>query len=154
MTIEYTCLKTLLDKHPNNIDNIKPQYLKLLSNLTIVTELSNEIFMEKINQIYQIGIIYIGIIYSESNFTIVGTGTIIIEPKLIRGAKSVGHIEEIVVHQEFRGMGVSTQIINMLKSYAKTKDCYKILLNCDENISKVYEKCDFKQKGIEMSFYL
>jgi glucosamine-phosphate N-acetyltransferase len=112
------------------------------------------LFIEKINQIYQFGIIYVGIKYLENNLTIVGTGTIIIEPKLIRATKSVGHIEEIVVHPKFRGIGISSQIINLLKDYAITKDCYKIILSCEENLSKVYEKCGFKQKGIQMSFYL
>jgi len=161
-TIEYICLKSLLVTYPNNHDSIKNQYLSLLSNLTIVTDMSIDIFLEKINQIYMFGIIYLAIQHIDTNsnsndkfkFKIIAAGTIIIEPKLIRGTKSVGHIEEIVVDPDFRGRGISTNIVNMLISYAKTMNSYKVILGCDKKLSKVYEKCGFKQKNIEMSFYL
>ena len=62
----------------------------------------------------------------------------------------LGHIEEIVVDPDFRGRDISTHIVNMLKSYAIDKDCYKVILGCDAKLSKVYEKCGFKQKNIEI----
>ena len=44
-------------------------------------------------------------------FIIIASGTIIIEPKIIRGGQNVGHIEDIVVKNNFRGKGISKAIL-------------------------------------------
>ncbi len=37
---------------------------------------------------------------------IIGAGTLLVEPKFIRECGFTGHIEDIVVHEEARGMGL------------------------------------------------
>ena len=54
-----------------------------------------------------------------NNIEIIASGTIIIEPKIIREGKNVGHIEDIVVAKHMRGKDISSKIINILKLFAR-----------------------------------
>ena len=47
----------------------------------------------------------------------------------------------------------STKIVKYLKDYGLENNCYKIILDCDKNIKKVYEKNDFYEKDIQMVYY-
>jgi glucosamine-phosphate N-acetyltransferase len=135
----------------DNIEYIKNNYIKLLSYLSIVNDISSNEFKNYIDDIYKNGIIYVITI---NDIDIIGTGTIFLEQKIIRNCKKVGHIEDVIVHPDYRNKGYSSLIVNKLKDYGFENNCYKIILDCDENIKKVYEKCGFKNKSIQMSNYL
>lgn len=79
---------------------------------------------------------------------LVGYGSIVFEIK-IRGGK-MGHIEDIVVNEDFRGLGIGYKIIKHLVNQAKKNGCYKVSLSCKENNIKFYEKCGFVNDGITM----
>jgi len=133
---------------------IKNQYLELLSYLTKVEPMSNEDFLSKIDEISRHGEIILCYCIKDNIITFVGSGTIFIEPKLIRGTRSVGHIEDIVVHPLYRGKGMANKIVESLMDYARINNCYKTILDCDPVIKKVYEKAGMKEKGIQMAHYL
>jgi glucosamine-phosphate N-acetyltransferase len=152
--VNYVHLIDLLYLNPHNIENIKNQYLLLLSNLTSTNFLETKIFVENVEKINKMGAIVIGIINDcSNNYEIVATGTIIIEPKIIRGGKNVGHIEDIVVANHMRGKGISQKILNMLRVLAREKNCYKVILDCSEEVKNVYTKNGFKVKGVQMAEY-
>lgn len=159
LEINYIEIDKFIKLNPDKLTEIKNQYLKLLSELTVVTELTNEKFLEQIELINQMGTIIIGLvgivgtIGSDNNFEIVGSGTVIIEPKIMRGAKSVGHIEDIVVGTKWRGKKISQNILNELKKYSKEKGCYKIILDCTDSVVPVYKSNGFEIKGNQMSLY-
>jgi glucosamine-phosphate N-acetyltransferase len=90
------------------------------------------------------------IIVAHDNDCIVGTGTAIIEPKLIRAGQCVGHIEDIVVHPDWRGQNIAATILHMLKEYAVSKNCYKVILDCNPEVQCLYAKCGFHVSGIQM----
>ena len=58
-----------------------------------------------------------------------------------------------MVHPKHQGKGLSTKIVKYLKDYGLENNCYKIILDCDKNIKKVYEKNDFYEKDIQMVYY-
>ena len=142
----------LLNEYPNNIEVIKMKYLELLSELTVVTDLDTTLFSKNIETVHQMGCIIIT--YTScpewEDFEIIASGTIIIEPKIIRGGKSVGHIEDIVVKNEYRGKQLVRFILEELKCIAREKNCYKIILDCSEHVKRVYEKYGFQEKGLQM----
>jgi glucosamine-phosphate N-acetyltransferase len=153
-----------IKNHPIYIQEIKQSYLKLLSNLTETSNISTSVFMENIQEIEKsyglITIAYVGDIssteYSDesnNNFKIIGSGTVILEPKIIRSGKYVGHIEDIVIDPNFRGLHIAQTILSMCKSYCETKNCYKVILDCDPDLQTFYEKNDFELKGIQMAKY-
>ncbi len=160
--ITYCNFTEFINNNLEHIQIIKQSYLELLENLTTVENIPTSLFVNNINQITNssglITIAYIGNIsnisnISNNNFKIVGSGTVLIEPKLIHGGKSVGHIEDIVVDKNFRGLYIGQTILSILKSYSKEKNCYKVILDCDKNLQFFYEKNDFKFKSIQMAKY-
>jgi len=133
-----------------NITVIKNSYISLLSNLSITVNITDTEFLKYIDDIYKNGLIYVILI---NKIDIIASGTIFLEQKIIRNCKKVGHIEDIVSHPDYRGLGLSTIIINELTKYGFNNNCYKLILDCDENIKKVYEKCGYSQKSIQMAYY-
>ena len=153
--IKYTPLIDLIYIYPDNVEAIKNQYLLLLSELTSTTCIETSLFIENIEKIHQMGKIIVGTINHKSanNIEIVASGTIIIEPKIIRDGKNVGHIEDIVVANHMRGKGISQQILNILKTIARENNCYKVILDCDNAVKNVYIKNGLNVKGIQMAEY-
>ena len=90
---------------------------------------------------------------NKDKINIIGSGTIIYEPKLIHGGKYVGHIEDIIVNEKYRSLGIAKSILTELKKNANRKDCYKVILDCSEENRGFYEKNDFLYKGIQMAVY-
>lgn len=152
--VNYIRLIDLMNLNPHNLEMIKNQYLLLLSKLTTTDLLENDIFKTNIEGIHKMGSIVVGIVHdSSNNFEIVSSGTIIIEPKIIRGGKNVGHIEDIVVADHMRGKGISQKILEMLKTIARDNNCYKVILDCDNDVKNVYIKNGFEVKGLQMAQY-
>lgn len=153
-TIKYDNLLNFVNLYNSNITEIKNQYINLLKNLTVVEDITDTQFIKQINEIFKFGIIIIAFCENNDHFTIVGSGTVIIEPKIIRNCKSVAHIEDIVVDPNYRGAGIAKNIISLLKDFSITNNCYKIIHNCTNNYVPFYEKSGFIVKGNEMSIYL
>ena len=143
----YTDLLSFLQKHPNY--NIQ-EYFDLLSHLSTCPPLSPELFYTNLKSIMSMGTI----IVAYDNNRIIASGTVIIEPKIIRAGKCVGHIEDIVVHPQWRGRGIAQDILQKLKDYAISNNCYKIILDCNDAVSNVYAKSGFHVSGLYMSNYL
>lgn len=89
----------------------------------------------------------------EHHNTIVATATLLVEPKLIHNLSYVGHIEDVVVDSRYRGSGLGRKIVENLVEMAKTRGCYKVILDCDSNNAPFYQKCGFRKKGVEMAQY-
>lgn len=135
---------------------IKTQYLKVLGELTSAPDLDNALFENNLSKISRMGKIIVGYVINSnypSNIEFVGSGTVIIEPKIIRGGKSVAHIEDIVVSSKWRGKKISQSILNQLKDFALNSNCYKVILDCAESVSGVYKSNGFEIKGLQMGQY-
>lgn len=155
MKFQYASLRDILNDKKYDVEDIKSQYIALLSQLTTAESVSTELFLKQVNAIYEIGEIVIGFCFNieEQAIQIIGSGTILYEPKIIHGCKFAGHIEDIVVHQSYRGLGVAQFIILKLERLAIEKKCYKVILDCKYELSEFYEKCGFIQKGFQMAKY-
>lgn len=131
-----------------NVDDFKI-YKNLLKQLTIVNDFSKEDFKNYLkNTEYKKTFMMI----IDNN--IVGTGSVIIEKKISRNFKNVGHIEDIVIDKNHRGKGYGKGLILYLINFCKENNCYKIILNCEEKNKKFYEKSGFINKNLEMSYYI
>jgi glucosamine-phosphate N-acetyltransferase len=94
---------------------------------------------------------YIYVIEDPSINQIIATGKIFIEQKS-HGSK-MGNIQDVVTDSNYRKSGNGKTIINQLIEIGKQKGCYKIVLNCSLENIEFYQKCGFKQKGVEMCIY-
>ena len=83
---------------------------------------------------------------------VVGYGCVLIETK-IRGGKA-GHIEDVVSHQMYRGMGIGKALVDALYMIGKKEDCYKLTLQCREQNRVFYEKCGYANSGTMMQKFL
>lgn len=133
-------------KYKNDV-TIKEQYFELLGQLTDAPIMTNDEFINKVNEISKMGTI----IVCYNHFQIIGTGTIIVEPKLIHGGKSVGHIEDIVVHKDYRKKGIATNIVNKL---LELYHCYKVILDCKDDLVDFYKLAGFEKYGNQMAKYI
>lgn len=154
-TVKYNKLSVLIERFPDHIEIIKDSYLTLLSELTEVSKVDTPIFLENVQKISQMGSIIICFLENPplTGFKIVASGTLIIEPKIIHGCKNVGHIEDVVVKKNYRGFNISQDILDLLKIEAREKNCYKVILDCNKELQRVYIKSGFEEKGIQMGVY-
>ncbi len=83
---------------------------------------------------------------------IVGYGTVIIGTN-IRGGK-MGHVEDIVSHNDFRNEGIGKAILVSLYEIAVDNECYKIALACKEQYIPFYEKCFYELHGFSMQRFI
>ncbi len=93
------------------------------------------------------------IYFDENENKIVGIGTLFIERKIIHNFGKVGHIEDIVISKEYQNKGYGKEMIEKMVEMGKKEDCYKIILNCKEEVEKFYEKCGFFKKSSQMAIY-
>ena len=126
-------------------------YFSLLRQLTSLNydritfeDFSN--FIDSLNDNHQIWVIK----DTRRNY-IIGTGTLLIEQKIIHDMGKVGHIEDIVIDQHSRGYKYGLMIVNHLRNIASEKGCYKSILDCKDHLEYFYKKCGFTKKGIQMS---
>jgi glucosamine-phosphate N-acetyltransferase len=154
-TVKYNKLSVLIERFPDCVEIMKDSYLDLLSELTEVSKLENQTFLENVLKISQMGTIIVCFVENPPlpGFKIVASGTLIVEPKIIHGGKNVGHIEDVVVKSSYRGFSISQDILDLLKIEAREKDCYKVILDCTKEVQRVYIKSGFEEKGIQMGVY-
>ena len=53
----------------------------------------------------------------------------------------VGHVEDIVVHKDYRKLQFGRFIIEQLKHIGRETGCYKVILDCSEKNVPFYQKC-------------
>jgi len=92
------------------------------------------------------------VMVADSDGQIVGSITLLIEPKFIHQGGLVGHIEDVVVRSELQGKGIGEQLVNAALEYAKNHGCYKTILDCDDDVKPFYEKIGFKRNSNAMRF--
>lgn len=80
---------------------------------------------------------------------IVATATVIMEKKL-RYNSLCCHIEDVGVHPEFRNRGYGKDIVEYCVKVARSNGCYKIKLNCNDELLGFYTKIGFVNKGNHM----
>ena len=82
----------------------------------------------KSNQVY-----FPIVIVSKADDKVVGTGTVFMEKKFLRGLGTVGHIEDIAVDKNQQGKKLGLRIIHALTGISEGLGAYKTILNCSDN---------------------
>lgn len=124
------------------------QYLPLINSFR-ETNFSRIIFEEFYDKISANSEIYV----IEEDGIIIGSGTILYEYKFIRNISKVAHIEDIIIAEKYRGKNYGAVLIDHLINVSQNNNCYKIILNCSDNLEKFYAKSGLIKNGISMSLY-
>lgn len=138
-----------------NIDNIKLNLDKRVEILNLLSQLTKCPIMDKErfdNIVYSLKDNHNIYIYIKDN-KVVGIITLLIEQKLIHNGTCVAHIEDLVVDKEYSGQCIASELINYCLSKLSSNCHYKVILNCNEDLKKFYEKFGFTQKNIQMAKY-
>ena len=77
----------------------------------------------------------------------VGSTTLFIEQKFIHDGGLVGHIEDVVVRKDYEGRGIGIKLVTSLLERAKEKNCYKTILDCNDDVKQFYERIGFKRES-------
>mmetsp|Transcript_50759 Transcript_50759/g.121996 ORF Transcript_50759/g.121996 Transcript_50759/m.121996 type:complete len:378 (+) Transcript_50759:60-1193(+) len=139
----------------------KDGFLKLLSQLTTVGDVSEAMFNEQLAKIERRDREHI-IVFERLNPAdrkagepeVLACATLVVEHKFIHGGRCVGHVEDVVVDSSTRGTGLGKMMVGQLTDMALAAGCYKILLNCAEKNIGFYEKCGYVVKEVSMAKYL
>jgi len=129
-----------------------PALAALLSQLSTVGEVSDEA-LEGFWRVVQNNERHVIAVVSSSSGEVYGAATLLVEPKLLHGASSVGHIEDVVVDDRVRGYGLGKLVVQHLVGLAHAAGCYKVILDCETKNIPFYERCGLEEHGHCMAVY-
>lgn len=139
-------------------DDYYKGYLRLLSQLSrqhtdiqSMEDLTYNQFRDIYQQITQNRNHHIYVI--EFNGMIVASCTLLVEPKFLRGGSLVGHIEDVVVDEKHRSLGLGKVLVQYATNAAKGFGCYKVILDCKNELVPFYKKCGLENMGSQMALY-
>ena len=134
------------------IQNLSLEHYKyifdLLSELTNAPIIPYENYIKILNNLNENHQIFV---YLEDNVP-VAIITLLIEQKIIHNGKCVGHIEDLVVKKEYNKKGIAKKLINHCMGIAESNNCYKIILDCKEELEGFYNKYNYNKQGICMRY--
>jgi glucosamine-phosphate N-acetyltransferase len=122
----------------------KGGFLEVLENL-LLPDIDNENAKNILKKIKTNSLHKIFVAQTDTTDKIVGTTTLIVEPKFINKGMQVGYIEDISVRKGYEGLGIGFKLVNYATNYARlNEECKKILLYCSEKNRPFYEKLGYK----------
>ena len=126
-------------------EDIDKGFLDVLENLA-PPNIDNKEYAKKILQKIKMNSLHkIFVAEDDLNDKIVGTTTLLIEPKFINKGMRVGYIEDVSVRKEYEGLGIGSKLITYATNYAiSTEGCRKVLLYCSEKSKPFYEKLGYR----------
>ncbi len=124
------------------------EYITLINEFRpIGLDISKEKFEEIYDNIFKNSIIYVLTLNNE----IIGSSKLIIEQKFIHKLSKYGHIEDVIIKEEYRRKGYGSMIVNYIVNECKKNNFFKITLTCNEKLIPFYEKTGFEEYQIHMS---
>ena len=131
-------------------DDLEKGFLETLDFLRNASNLDKNKAREILKKIKQNTnhIIYVAI----DNKKIVGSTTLLIEQKFIHDGGLVGHIEDVVVREDYEGKGIGIKLVTSMLERAKEKNCYKTILDCKDDVKQFYERIGFKRESNGMRY--
>jgi glucosamine-phosphate N-acetyltransferase len=125
-------------------EDLDKGFLEVLDNL-LPSQINNDFAKEILKEIKSNPLHKIFVAKEAEDNIIVGTTTLLIEPKFINKGMRVGYIEDVSVRKGYEGLGIGRQILEYVTNYAKTvQQCKKIILYCSKKNKPFYEKLGYK----------
>jgi glucosamine-phosphate N-acetyltransferase len=137
-----------------NFNDFK-KIFKLFNQLNDKLNNCEDLFKDYLLRIKSDNSKYILIIEDEINDVteLVGTCSILIEQKIIHDYGIVAHIEDLIIDEKYKGKKYGSVLLKEVIDIAKNLDCYKIILNCKDEIKDFYIKNGFEFNQLQGSIY-
>ncbi|CAG9531806.1 unnamed protein product [Cercopithifilaria johnstoni] len=122
-------------------------YLELLAQLTVVGDVTEEMFLHRFSLMRNTSppAYYIIVIEHEEIRRVVASATLVLEWKFIHDAGCRGRIEDVVVDKSFRGQNFGILLNQHLVALARHIGVYKLSLECKDGLISFYEQLGFKK---------
>ena len=134
------------------INDYDKGYMEILSQLTDVGNVTKEQFEYSFN--HKISPNKTILVLEDKNTEkVIASASLLIEYKFTNQCGSHGHIEDVVVNNNYRGLGLGKLLIDELVKISKNVQNHRIILDCQPHNVKFYEKCGFHVRGVEMAIY-
>jgi glucosamine-phosphate N-acetyltransferase len=126
-------------------EDIDKGFLNVLENL-VPPDIGNKGHAKNILQKIKMNPLHkIFVAEDDSNGKVVGTTTLLIEPKFINKGMQVGYIEDVSVRKEYEGLGIGSKLVTYATTYAiSIEGCRKVLLYCSQKTKPFYEKLGYQ----------
>ena len=126
-------------------EDIDKGFLEVLENLISSEIDDNKKAKDILKKIKSNPLHKIFVAQHDTDNKILGTTTLLIEPKFINKGMQVGYIEDVSVRKGYEGLGIGFKLVNYATNYAISKEgCKKILLYCSEKNTPFYQKLGYK----------
>ncbi|WGK69353.1 GNAT family N-acetyltransferase [Candidatus Haliotispira prima] len=90
---------------------------------------------------------------NDSQGRLIATISLHLERKFYRGGRCVGHIEDVIVLPEYRKLSLGKGLVQFAIDKARDWGCYKVVLDCGEELEGFYGKAGLKHSNIQMATY-
>ena len=124
--------------------------LETLDNLAPVGELNkisahNILQQIKSNPLHKI-FVAIQEVEDNNQGLVIGTTTLIIEPKFIFGGAKFGHLEDVAVRKGYERMGIGFKLVSYATESAAKMGCIRTVLYCSDDRMHFYEKIGYSYR--------
>jgi NDP-sugar pyrophosphorylase family protein/predicted GNAT family N-acyltransferase len=169
--------ETLGANTPEQLEAIREEYQKKFQLLRLEPDMSNETLRELCECLSELTTVGLDLNKSEENERlrrhiqkidasgdkhtfivafdgwVIGTFSILVEPKIIHNLAAVAHVEDVVIRSEFRKCGLGRQMMEFVEEFCRTYDkyrIYKVILECADSVIGFYEKSGYRKAGNSM----
>jgi glucosamine-phosphate N-acetyltransferase len=132
--------------------------LEVLENLAPVGKLdraaAHNIFQQiKSNPLHKIFVAVLEDGYDgQGRELIIGTTTLLVEPKFIFGGTRFGHVEDVAVRREYEGLGIGSKLVRHATEVATKMGCMRAVLYCSDDRMSFYERMGYTYRDNCMEF--
>lgn len=133
-----------------NATDYRRGYAKLMKQLTDVGQSTEKQFWNLCHYLNCTIYHAVYVMVDREKNKLVGSGTLLIEPKFIHGCAKLAHIEDVILDKKYHGMGLGKKLITFLVNTANQQNCYKVRLICKDEVKGFYERCGFQQNQVGM----
>uniref|UniRef100_A0A146MBL6 Glucosamine 6-phosphate N-acetyltransferase n=1 Tax=Lygus hesperus TaxID=30085 RepID=A0A146MBL6_LYGHE len=131
---------------PLSLSDYSKGYTDVLSQLTSVGDITEESFQETFKKMKSCeNTYYITVIEDTNTGKVIGSGTLLVEQKIIHSCALRGRLEDIVVSDTYRGKQLGKLLVLLLTQLSKTLNCYKVSLDCKDHNRPFYEGVGYKR---------
>jgi glucosamine-phosphate N-acetyltransferase len=128
-------------------------FFEVLSQLTSAQKPSECAFISRLSEMSKRSCETVYVVEHLPSHKIIGTISILIELKFIHNLSKVCHVEDFVIDVHYRNRHVGSTLLQMAIQYARDEQCYKLILDCADELMCFYEKFGFKKKANSMQLY-
>ena len=117
------------------LDNFPVEGLRIPAAKAILKEI-------KTNPLHKI---FVAVIQAtgDNHGLVIGTTTLLVEPKFIFGGRRVGHIEDVSVRAGYQRKGIGFKLVKYATEQAAIMGCVKTVLDCSDENMPFYERLGY-----------